>query len=330
LDREKYEPVLIGIDRTGRWLLSDARRLLRAESVSPNGTGTEVTLRRNGALGDLDSPSHAGELGAVDVVFPVLHGPYGEDGTVQGLLKLADTPFVGAGVLGSAVGMDKDVMKRLLRDAGVPVGDFVAFRGSDDAHAAFKTVVERLGLPLFVKPANLGSSVGISKVHTEAAYHAAVDTALSFDRKILVEEAIRGREVECAVLGGPEPAASVLGEIIPKDAFYSYDAKYLDESGAELQVPADLPDALTSRVQELAVRTFSVLECEMLGRVDFFVTEDLDVLVNEINTLPGFTRISMYPRLWEASGVSYSELVDRLISMAVSRHGEEQRLRTDR
>ncbi len=330
LDRDKYEPVLIGIDRTGRWLLSDARRLLHAESVSANGTGREVALRRNGALGDTGSPSRADELGAVDVVFPVLHGPYGEDGTVQGLLKLADVPFVGAGVLGSAVGMDKDVMKRLLRDAGVPVGDFVTFHRVEDAHAGIKTAVERLGLPLFVKPANLGSSVGISKVHTEQEYHAAVHTAFSFDRKILVEEAIRGREVECAVLGGPEPAASALGEIIPNDAFYSYEAKYVDESGAELRVPADLPEAVTARVQSLAVQTFSVLECEMLGRVDFFVTEDLDVLVNEINTLPGFTRISMYPRLWEASGVSYSELVDRLIGMAVSRHQEEQRIRTDR
>lgn len=330
LDREKYEPVLIGIDRAGRWLLSDAHRLLEAESVSSNGTGTEVTLKRNGALRVLESSSRTGELGAVDVVFPVLHGPYGEDGTVQGLLKLADIPFVGAGVLGSAVGMDKDVMKRLLRDAGVPVGDFVAFRRPQDARSAFKSVVERLGLPLFVKPANLGSSVGISKVHTEAEYRGAVDAAFSFDRKILVEEAIRGREVECAVLGGAEPAASVLGEIIPNDAFYSYEAKYVDENGAELRVPADLPESVTARVQELAVSTFSVLECEMLGRVDFFVTEELDVLVNEINTLPGFTRISMYPRLWAASGVSYSELVDRLIRMAVGRHREEQELRTDR
>jgi D-alanine-D-alanine ligase len=330
LDRRTYEPVLIGIDRTGRWLLSDSRRLLGAGSVTANGTGTEVTLRRHGALGEPGSASEAGELGAVDVVFPVLHGPYGEDGTVQGLLKLADIPFVGAGVLGSAVGMDKDVMKRLLRDAGVPVGDFVTFYRRDDARRAFKAVVERLGLPLFVKPANLGSSVGISKVHTEGEYHSAVDTAFSFDRKILVEEAIRGREVECAVLGGTEPSASVVGEVIPRGAFYSYEAKYVDENGAELHVPADLPNPVAARVRQLALTTFSVLECEMLGRVDFFITQELEVLVNEINTLPGFTRISMYPRLWEASGVSYSELVDRLISMAVSRHREEQALRSDR
>jgi D-alanine-D-alanine ligase len=274
------------------------------------------------------------------VVFPILHGPYGEDGTVQGLLKLADIPFVGSGVLGSAVGMDKDVMKRLLRDAGIPVGAFLALR-SHEPVPPYRELTEALGSPLFVKPANMGSSVGIGKVHTQEEYLPALRKAFLYDRKIVIEEYIKGRELECAVLGNEEPAASVPGEVIPRHEFYSYDAKYLDDQGAALVIPANLGEALTERVRRLAVKTFQVLGGEGLSRVDFFLREAggnggggedgrQEILVNEINTIPGFTRISMYPKLWEASGLSYTELITRLIELAIDRFRKEQRLASSR
>jgi D-alanine-D-alanine ligase len=262
------------------------------------------------------------------VVFPILHGPFGEDGTVQGLLKLADLPFVGAGVLGSAVGMDKDVMKRLLRDAGIPIGKFLAYRRADKIR--FAQVKKVLGLPLFVKPANLGSSVGISKVSKPGEFAAAVKEAFRYDNKIVIEEFIRGREVECSVLGNDRPIASLPGEIIVNRDFYSYDAKYLDAQAARLEIPAKLPRAVIRKVRAIALRTYEVLGCEGMGRVDFFVAADGAVLVNEINTIPGFTKISMYPKMWQASGISYPKLIDRLIQLALARHRAEKRLRTSK
>ncbi|MDR0451030.1 MAG: D-alanine--D-alanine ligase [Treponema sp.] len=338
IDRDKYEPVLIGIDKSGRWLLSgDACFLLDAEDpgrIRLGGPGEQVTLapRSGGILSRLDSPS-AGPRGAampkLDVVFPILHGPFGEDGTVQGLLKLADIPFVGAGVLGSALGMDKDVMKRLLRDAGLPVGKFLALR-SHEQFPPYEETAAALGSPFFVKPANMGSSVGIRKIHNEDEYLPGLRDALQYDSKVVLEEFIRGRELECSVLGNEKPLASVPGEVIVKHEFYSYEAKYLDEKGALLEIPAKLPPAVEARVRELALKTFSVLCCEGLSRVDFFLRGDgpEDLLVNEINTMPGFTRISMYPKLWEADGLSYTELIDRLIQLAIDRFEKERRLKT--
>jgi D-alanine-D-alanine ligase len=256
-----------------------------------------------------------------------MHGPYGEDGTIQGFLKMADVPFVGAGILGSAVGMDKDVMKRLLRDAGIPVGKFIVLQ-SHDKITPFAEAEAALGSPLFIKPANMGSSVGISKVADGAEYTAAVDLAFRYDDKIVVEEFIPGREIECGVLGNEEPAASVPGEVIPAHDFYSYDAKYLDEKGASLQIPAKLDEKTVKRIQELAIKTFRALCCEGLARVDFFLKTNGDLIVNEINTIPGFTKISMYPKMWEASGVSYTDLITRLIELAISRHEKIARLKT--
>lgn len=262
----------------------------------------------------------------VDVIFPVLHGGSGEDGTVQGLLKLSGIPFVGAGVLGSAIGMDKDVMKRLLRDAGIPIAQFLTIQ--EKTAPLYEEVVKVLGIPFFVKPANAGSSVGVHKVESATGYTTALRDAFLYDTKVLIEETIVGREIEVAVLGNENPQASVPGEIIPKNGFYSYEAKYLDSDGAKLRVPAQLDAETSKKIQEQAKQVFQVLSCEGIGRVDFFLRENGDILVNEINTLPGFTAISMYPKLWEASGVSYTALVTRLIDLALERHEREQQLKT--
>jgi D-alanine-D-alanine ligase len=335
LDPEKYEPVLVGIDRNGTWFLDErCRDLLEGDPTSTLPDHSEgVTLVSDQGSGQLiqtrEGSSGAGGIGHVDVVFPVLHGPYGEDGSLQGLLKQASVPCVGAGVLGSAVGMDKDVMKRLLRDAGIRTPRFVTFTRSRRHLANFSDIAGELKSPLFVKPANLGSSVGISRVSDEAAFEQALDEAFVYDSKVIVEESIQGRELECAVLGNESPAASTVGEVVPTDGFYSYEAKYLDENGAALIIPADLPEAVVAEVQEMSVRVFQTLCCEGMARVDFFCRER-ELYVNEINTIPGFTRISMYPKLWEASGVPPTELVDRLIQLAIERHTREQALRTNR
>jgi D-alanine-D-alanine ligase len=332
IDRKKFEPVLVGIDKSGRWLINDASRfLLNSDNpalISLNTEGKPAALQPE--TRGLLSVENAGNRFApvpLDVVFPILHGPFGEDGTIQGFLKLADIPFVGPGVLGSAVGMDKDAMKRLLRDAGIPIGKFLTLK-SHERLPSFAEIEAALGKPFFIKPANMGSSVGISKIREEGEYAAAIKDAFQYDTKIVIEEYIRGREIECAVMGNEEPAASVPGEIIPSHDFYSYDAKYLDENGASLEIPAKLDGETKKRVQDLAVKVFQVLCCEGLSRVDFFLKENGEVIVNEINTMPGFTRISMFPKLWEASGVSYTELITRLIELAISRFEKERVLRT--
>jgi D-alanine-D-alanine ligase len=260
-----------------------------------------------------------------DVIFPVMHGPFGEDGSIQGLLKLAGVPFVGAGVLGSAVGMDKDVMKKLLRDAGIPIGKFITVKIGEKIN--FNKAKKILGLPMFIKPANMGSSVGVNKVRNIQEFKKAIDEAFKFDTKILVEEFINAREIECAVLGNDHPMASVLGEIISNQEFYSYDAKYIDE-GAVAEIPAKIDKKTAKRVQELAIRTFQALSCEGLGRVDCFLKKNGTILINEINTIPGFTNISMYPKLWAASGIPQSKLLDRLIELAIERFEKEKKLKT--
>jgi D-alanine-D-alanine ligase len=269
-------------------------------------------------------------LGAIDVVFPVLHGPFGEDGTVQGLFKLANIPFVGAGVLGSAIGMDKDVMKRLLRDAKIPIAKFLVFERPDQNTISFTKVRKALGLPVFVKPANLGSSVGISKVNKKNQFADAVRLAFRYDNKIIIEEGIDGREIECSVLGNEKPVASLPGEIVVQHDFYSYHAKYLDDQGARLEIPARLPKNIVKKIQQTAVQAYRVLCCEGMARVDFFLRPNGQVLVNEINTIPGFTKISMYPKMWDASGLSYSRLIDRLITLALERARKEKQLSTSK
>ena len=331
IPREKYDIVLIGIDKSGRWLLNEDSNFLisRAGQHMPKMVegGREVSFIPESA-GLIQAVGQAGDSGKVDVVFPILHGPFGEDGTVQGLLKLAGIPFVGAGVLGSAVGMDKDVMKRLLRDAGIKIGKFLVFKSEDKI--GFAAVKKTLGLPLFVKPANMGSSVGVSKVRNEKEFKKAAAWAFEYDTKIVVEEFIKGREIECSVLGNNDPVASLPGEVVLKADFYSYDAKYIDENGAVLKIPADLPKKVVKNVQDTAVKTFKTLSCEGLGRVDMFLKENGEIFVNEINTIPGFTSISMYPKLWEASGLSYSKLIDTLIKLALERFDKESKLKTSK
>ncbi|MGH9377998.1 MAG: D-alanine--D-alanine ligase family protein [Terriglobia bacterium] len=331
IDRKKYDVAPIGITREGRWVLGSALSesspkalagvFQSGKAIAPPADPT----RRE--LAPLPSPSRAvRNTGALDVVFPILHGTFGEDGTIQGLLELAGIPYVGAGVLGSATGMDKDIMKRLFRDAGLPVVPWILLLRSElnPGHArARRRVASTIGYPVFVKPANLGSSVGISKVHGQGELQAALELAGKYDRKIIVEKAIDAREIECAVLGNDAPQASVPGEVVPVNEFYDYQAKYVQE-GSQLIIPAKLGAARTRKVQQLAIRAFKAIDCAGMGRVDFLMDRKTGKLyVNEINTIPGFTSISMYPKLWEASGVPYAKLIDRLIEFALERHREK-------
>ncbi len=327
IDEERFEVVPIGIDRAGKWYIDSSRELLEAKRETPPATA-EVSLRTSGESNALVAVRSNDAVDHLDVIFPVLHGPHGEDGTVQGLLKLAGIPFVGADVLGSAVGMDKDVMKRLLRDAGIAIAPFRTVTRTMDPKVAATDAVSEFELPVFVKPANLGSSVGITKAHTTAELLEGIEAAFDYDTKVILEKFVSGREIECAVLGNDEPQASVPGEIRPSAEFYSYEAKYIDENGAELIIPAKIDGELTALVRDTAVKAFKVLCCSGLARVDMFLTEERTVVLNEINTIPGFTRISMYPKLWEATGIGYTELITRLIDLALERYAEERRLKT--
>jgi D-alanine-D-alanine ligase len=340
LDRAKYEPILVGIDKAGRWLLQDEALLLNAARdprlVKLNQSMPGVLLPPYPAEGEANlvrSAANPGAPLAVDVIFPVLHGPMGEDGTVQGLLELSGLPYVGAGVLGSAVGMDKDVMKRLLLQAGLPVLPYQALR-RHDWEVAPDAVLRRLaglGFPQFVKPANLGSSVGVSRALRDTELRPALEHAFEFDDKLVIEAGLdHPREVECAVLGGDLPRASVPGEITidHPDGYYSYAAKYVDGSGVSTKIPADLTPAQTEEVQRLAIATFQTLECDGLARVDLFLDAGGVLYVNEINTLPGFTNISMFPKLWQASGVSASELMTILIEDALRRAARKRARRS--
>ena len=328
IDRDKYEVILIGIDKQGQWFLGDsAQFLLNADNpklIALNKTNELLSfIPGENALVNI---SNQGSTGPVDVVFPVMHGPYGEDGTMQGLLKLANIPFVGAGVLGSAVGMDKDVMKRLLQAAGIPIARYRAFHRVRRHLIDFEEIEDTLGLPCFIKPANMGSSVGISKVGDREEFEAGIEEAFRYDHKIIIEEFIKGREIECSVLGNQDPIVSVPGEVLPQHDFYTYEAKYIDENGAHLQYPADLPEHLVKEIQTLAIESFQAIECEGMARVDCFLTEQMTFVINELNTIPGFTEISMYPKLWEISGIPYTELIDRLIQLAIERHERDGEL----
>ena len=323
LDPEKYGQVLIGIDKSGRWHLQQKPRFLSADY----GERLEVVTAAE-PLSVVPGQGFSTSSGAVevDVVFPVLHGTFGEDGTVQGLMEMADLPYVGAGVLGSSLAMDKEKTKEVWRQSGLSVVDFVVVR--DDSAGSTAAVLDRLPFPLFVKPVTAGSSVGVSKVHSREELKAAISEALRYDAKVMVEPAVQGREIECAVLGNESPQAFEPGEILPTHEFYSYEAKYIDPEGAQLKLPADLPDTTSREIRELAVAAFRAVECSGMARVDFFLEENSGrILLNEINTIPGFTNISMYPKMCEASGVPYPELLDRLIELAVQRHQLRKRLR---
>src|SRR5437870_1500540 len=329
LDPARYEVVPVAITKDGRWLTGpESLKVLEAaqRDLAPIPEhGSEVTLpadpTRHGLL-----PLGRGEATPLDVVFPVLHGTYGEDGTIQGLLELAGLPYVGAGVLASAIGMDKALMKPVFRDAGIPVGRWlVAHAGAEPAAALARRVEAELGFPCFVKPANLGSSVGISKVKQPGGLAAAVAEAGAYDPKVVIEAAVKGREFECAVLGNEEPEASVVGELVPSREFYDYADKYV-EQGARVLIPAPLPETTAAGMRAMALRAFRAIDCAGLARVDFFLEQGTDrILVNEINTMPGFTAISMYPQLWEASGLPFAALLDRLIALARERHAVRDR-----
>jgi D-alanine-D-alanine ligase len=331
LDRDKYEVVPIAITRQGKWLASDNATDLLPSAVIENadqrvaifGDPTERGLARFTRSGD-------GERDQLDVIFPVLHGTYGEDGTIQGLLEMADVPYVGCGVLASSAGMDKVVMKRLFREAGLPIVEFTHFlrrQWESNQQQVEARVVEETGFPCFVKPANLGSSVGISKATDAESLNAAIALAAKYDRKIIVERGVDAREIEVSVLGNDQPVASLPGEIVPQTAeFYDYKAKYIDDHGARLIIPAELDAGTIAEIQQLAIRAFQAIDGAGLARVDFFLERATNkLIVNEINTLPGFTSISMYPKLWEASGISYGQLIDRLIELAFERHREKSR-----
>jgi D-alanine-D-alanine ligase len=361
IDQEKYEVVPIGITKDGRWLTAEhaenllaGKLQLEARSLragDPDTTEAAAVLTRGESVVVPPEPVHresgfvpfqsdapllrraADRAINVDVIFPVLHGTFGEDGTIQGLLELADIPYVGAGVLGSAAGMDKDVMKSLFIAAGIPIVKHVTILRSaweKDPKNVEKLVMRKLKYPVFVKPANLGSSVGISKAHNRKELGPAIEEAARFDRKIVIEQGVGGnknkaREIECSVLGNDEPAASIPGEIVPVKEFYDYNAKYLDE-GSELIIPAKLTKAQTKKVQELAVAAFKAVDCSGLARVDFLMDPKTGkIFLNEINTMPGFTSISMYPKLWAASGLEYSDLIDRLIELGIERHEDKKK-----
>ena len=316
LDREKYDVLLIGIDKNGAWFLGSTPEFLEnVEDVHQVKFNTEKlallpqkNLARNETSGS--------ELAKVDVYFPITHGKLGEDGALQGLLELLGKPYVGADVYGSAICMDKDVTKRLLMERGIPVARYMLLRNQEEL--PFTDAVLELGETLFVKPCREGSSLGVSKVRTVEEYLTALQEAFAVDSKVLVEESISGREIESSVLGNDKPeAAPILGEIVPLREFYSYEAKYVDEDGAELVIPAEIDSEVSMQIRKTAVEAFQLTECRSMARVDFFLRADNSFILNEINTLPGFTNISMYPKLWEASGLSYSELLDRLIELAL-------------
>ena len=338
LDRDRFEIVPVAIDKDGRWLLNDISLLEGKKSLPVFKNAPKVMLLPNPA--DPDSGSalirlgESGEPRGIDVVFPVMHGPLCEDGTIQGLLELADLPYVGCGVLASAVAMDKEMTKRLARDAGIPIVPYLALKHEvwrkEESQWA-KTIEEELGYPVFIKPANLGSSVGIHKVKERGELDSALEDAFRYDRKVLVEAAVNAREIELSILENPEagaePLVSVPGEVDPTHEFYSYEAKYLDDNGAALIIPANLDPAEVKQAQDLGRMAFAILECEGMARVDLFLDRTNGrFFLNEVNTIPGFTSISMYPKLWEASGIPYQELLSRLVDLAISRHGKKKKL----
>jgi D-alanine-D-alanine ligase len=354
LDRNRYEPVPIRIEKDGRWSLAErppatmsAGEVIeqaRLEAARPPRPGREVHLVAHPSAETILSIDRSGSAASddgnramvtglnLDVIFPVLHGPFGEDGTIQGLLELANVPYVGAGVLASAVGMDKGMMKVVFAGHGLSVCPYTIVRAHEweaRRHDVLRELTAALGYPMFVKPANLGSSVGISKAKDLAALEAAVDLARSFDRRVIIEAAVPdAREIECAVLGNDTPEASVPGEVIPSREFYDYEAKYID-AASKTVIPADVPAATAEEIRRMAVEAFRAVDCAGMARVDFLLSRrDGTIFVNEINTIPGFTTISMYSKMWEASGVPYRELLDRLISLALERHQARQQLRT--
>jgi D-alanine-D-alanine ligase len=338
LDRSKYDVTAVGIARDGRWYVQDKPEIIsdkdfgRILSLKKKGTWLVNHFEQKNKL-HLYNIKNENEEVILDIVFPVLHGTFGEDGTLQGLLELAMVPYVGADVTGSAVGMDKDIAKRLLKEAGIPVVPSLTInkqQWKDNPKLIIKNALDKLGLPVFIKPVCTGSSVGVKKVKKKSLFAEAMDFALQFDTRVMIEKAIDCREIECAVLGNENPAASVLGEIIPQHEFYSYEAKYIDPQGAKMKIPAEINSALAGKIRKAAIEGYVALGCSSMARVDFFLDKKTNKFyLNEINTLPGFTSISMYPKLWEATGLKYSDLLDKLIALALDRQKKKLEIKTE-
>ncbi|MGD8373280.1 MAG: D-alanine--D-alanine ligase family protein [Candidatus Woesebacteria bacterium] len=316
IDKDKFNLLLIGIAKNGQWCLQQ-----------PGNNQLQINSKSNNLLsitpGSNELTCADGHKHKIDVAMPILHGPFGEDGTVQGLFELLDVPYVGPGVLSSALCMDKEVMKRLLQNASIATAAYLSFRIHQKNDILPGDIFKKLGQTVFVKPANMGSSVGIKKAHNATELDVAINEAFKHDTKIIIESAIEGQEIECSILGNANPQTSEIGQIIPREGdFYSYEAKYLDENGAILQIPAKISPQVAKKARDIALKTYQVMECEGMSRVDMFVANDGDILVNEINTIPGFTKISMYPKLWQASGVSYSDLITMLIEFAIEKYNK--------
>lgn len=329
VNKEKYNLTLIAMSKEGKFFLCDNNDFLEninnPKDIKLKESNNEIAVVLGNKNHSLYSIRNKKEVGPIDIVFPIIHGPFGEDGSLQGLLKLMSLPYVGAGIVGSAVGMDKDIMKRLLRDSHIKIADYLLYRDVNDAN--YELAEKKLGLPMFIKPANLGSSVGVAKVTNKEEYFEGLKNAFRFDRKVIVEEFINGREIECAVKGNIIPQATEPGEIMPSEEFYSYEAKYINGSGAKLEIPAELEREVSEKVKKIALEVYTILETKGLARIDFFVTKE-EIFVNEINTLPGFTKISMYPKLWQNEGLVYSELIDALIELAFEEYKNNEKLLT--
>ena len=329
IDKTKYSLSLIAIAKDGSWYLKTNNELLQEDVVLPS--ENRLSLIPGGKRGTLVNQITNTELVTLDAVFPIVHGTGGEDGTLQGLLKTMNIPFVGPGVIGSALCIDKEVAKRMLNEAGIANSKFLSFHKSQRNQITYEKAQAVLGVPMYIKPPNLGSSVGISKVTTKQEFDAAIDEAFKYDRKVLIEQNIVGREIECAVLGNADVKASPVGEVVTNQeshTFYDYAAKYTDANGSVTMIPADLDTEIQNRIQIIATQTYKTLNCEGMARVDVFVTEKNEIIVNEVNTLPGFTDISMYPKLWEAGGISYSDLITKLIDLAIERSEDEDKMLT--
>ncbi len=331
IEEAGFNTALIGIDKNGKWYHITNRNFFDnvkgVDSAKLPDEKEEIIPLSYPDRSQFIDLATCRPFDKLDIIFPILHGTFGEDGTIQGLLSMMEVPFVGSGIVGSVLGMDKDIMKRLMRDAGIPIPNFLVFRSNEKEKIKYKAITRYLGPELFIKPANLGSSVGISKVTNEKEFYKAILLAFEYDNKIIIEESIEGREIECSVLGNDEPIASLPGEIIPKHEFYTYEAKYVDENGAELIVPAKLKEEEIKLIKKISVETFKTLCLEGMARVDGFLTENGNFIVNEVNTIPGFTMISMYPKLWEATGISQPDLVKMLIEYALESYERNKSLK---
>jgi D-alanine-D-alanine ligase len=331
VDKSVFDVTLLGVDKAGRWRYNAnyPRDNIDLKEVDYFNQSTEVIVEKAEERALIIDKESRETVDSFDIAFPIIHGNFGEDGTLQGYLKALQIPFVGPDLLASAICMDKEITKRVLRDHGIPVSRFISLNKEGQSRPSFQQVKELLGLPLFVKPCNGGSSVGVSKVFDAVSLEKAIKLAFTYDDNLLIEEAIIGKELECAVLGNEKPEASIIGELVPTREFYSYDAKYNDAQGATITIPADIPDEISSRLRDTAVKAYKATRCEGMARIDFFLKDDNTFVLNEINTLPGFTEISMYPKLWEHSGMSYTELITRLVELAIERK-KNKSIKTER